>query len=87
MNTFSNVKDLNKSLLGVSRDVFYVTISNMDSGNQIRYSPSEAAEWLHLNADSIITSNKQAVLLQVAGKQFKLRVWCMTPQPVDLMGI
>jgi len=87
MNSFSHIKDLNKSLIGLSPDVFYVTIANIENGYSIRYTPSDAAEWIHLNADSIITSNKQIVLLQVAGKQFKLRVWCMTPQPVDLMGI
>ncbi len=87
MKTFDDLNELRRKLSELTSDIFYVTMTNMDSGNPIRYTPSEAAEWIRHHADSIITSNKDVVLLQVARHQFKLCVWRMNPQRVDLMGI
>lgn len=87
MNTFTKIKDLNRSLIGLSPDIFYVTITSSETGNQMRFEPSSAAEWMNTYADSIITSDKNSVMIKVNDKLMRVVVWRNVPERVDLMGI
>lgn len=84
MNPFDDPKELQKTLIGLSPEVFFVTITGVDSGFSSRYSPTEAAEWVNRYTDSIITSTKDAILMEANDKQFKLAVWQNVPQRVNL---
>lgn len=87
MKSFTYVKDLNRSLIGLSPDIFYVMISGRDTEYSSRLSPSEAVEWIMRHGAVIASSNKDLVVLQVDVRQFKLSIWRNVPERVDLMGI
>lgn len=87
MKTFETLVDLRYKLLELSPSIFSVRITSESTGNVFDYKPVDALEWLSRYADSIITSNENAVLLDVGGKQYKLTIWRNVPQRVDLMGI
>lgn len=87
MNSFESLTDLRLKLIDLNADIFRVKISSVLTGDVSDYKPLEAEEWLNRYADSIINSSKDAVLLDVDGTQFKLTIWRLVPQRVDLMGI
>ena len=88
MNTFTKIKDLNKSLIGLSPDIFYVMVSG-EGSNQYssRFSPSDTVEWLMRNEATIVTSNEKFVEVKIGMGHYKLSVWRNVPERVDLMGI
>lgn len=87
MNVINSLADLRLKLIDLNSEMFRVKITSMATGTVFEYKPLEAEEWLNRYADSIINSSTGAVLLDVGGKRFKLTVWHLVPQRIDLTEI
>lgn len=86
-NTFNSIIDLRLKLVHldeINEPKYSVKLTNPVSHNVLTFEPAYAAEWVGNFVTNIITSNDEAVLLDVSGVQYILTIWQMNPVQVDL---